>query len=224
MPKWPFGSQKVKVECATNQRTTFACPTHPTRSNSRQNDAHHHQLATIPRRTLPKPSARHSASPARNGLLVGQCVHCTHWRALLVIPANKTFITIGYSGNVGLLPKDRNANARDKQVEHFVRQRRPRLNQVASAVPHCPSVSVRLSGRLCLHMSAAACRAAPNRSSYVKTFWLGRKVQIKKAPTPQRTCRGEVTHKNAFCQPGTLNSFWQRGRGEGRAAPKSLAC
>lgn len=223
MPKWPFGSQKVKVECATKQRTTFAfcqptCPTH----HPQQQQAK--RCPPPPRRTLPKPSARQSPSPARNGLLVCQCMHCTHWRALLVIPANKTFITIGYSGNVGLLPKDRNANARDKQVEHFVRQRRPRLNQVASAVPHCPSVSVRLSGRLCLHMSAAACRAAPNRSSYVKTFWLGRKVQIKKAPTPQRTCRGEVTHKNALYQPGTLNSFWQCGRGEGRAAPKSLAC
>lgn len=74
-------------------------------------------------------------------------------RTLLVIPANKTFITIGYSGNVGhvgLLPTDRNANARDKQVEHFVRQRRPRLNQVASAVPLsvCPTVCLSVSVRL----------------------------------------------------------------------------
>lgn len=135
MPKWPFGSQKVKVECATKLRTTFAASCPPlTTPYSRQNDAHDEHCPKT------QPSARQSPSQAGNGRppCWSVCTHCTHWRALLVIPANKTFITIGYSGNVahvGLLPTDRNANARDKQVEHFVRQRRPRLNQVASAVP-----------------------------------------------------------------------------------------
>lgn len=191
MPKWPFGSQKVKVECATKLRTTCtsSCPTQwakrcppPTGHNSTTNTAQ--KLNPVPGRV--------QARPGTASLLASVYTLYTLARTLLVIPANKTFITIGYSGNVGhvgLLPTDRNANARDKQVEHFVRQRRPRLNQVASAVPLPvrPSVlpSVCLSQSGCLHMSAAACRSKPQRSSYVKTFWLARKVQIKKAPKPQ---------------------------------------
>lgn len=156
MPKWPFGSQKVKVECATKLRTTFAasCPTQwakrcppppppPTGHNSTTNTAQ--KLNPVPGRV--------QARPGTASLLASVYTLYTLARTLLVIPANKTFITIGYSGNVGhvgLLPTDRNANARDKQVEHFVRQRRPRLNQVASAVPLsvCPTVCLSVSVRL----------------------------------------------------------------------------
>lgn len=52
MPKWPFGSQKVKVECATNQRTTFACPTH------------HPQQQQQAKRCPPPPTSHNSTTNA----------------------------------------------------------------------------------------------------------------------------------------------------------------
>lgn len=135
MPKWPFASQpasllarqKVKVECATKLRTELAPPLYigPLWAPSQSSNP------------SPSPVPGQARRGDERGLLVGQCVHigahsaCNSGKqnfyyhrifGLCFLPETRTKRRL-----VGLLPKDRNANGRDKQVEHFVRQRAGRV-------------------------------------------------------------------------------------------------
>lgn len=176
--------QKVKVECATKLRTELAPPLY------------------IGPLWAPSHSPSQSPSPvpgrARNGASLLASVY-TLARTLLVIPANKTFIAIGYSGYVSGHRRERSgvllASYQKIEMQMAETSKLSILLDNAQAASKsgclcCPTsspsppacLSVCLSGRLCLHMSAA-CRSAPVMS---KLFGLAEKCKAAAAAVHAR--------------------------------------